>query len=136
MNNLNSDVILKPGFVAPVETWNTGRTYTFEGQRMAAVLMPGTRQVAFTDVDRQIKGITKLAYPSDGSQTIPEFLMEEYDKCDYTGDFWLNEQIGTDVEISGFTSKLNTIANFQLKNESIVFYGTPTETQPREVPRG
>ena len=51
--------------------WNTGRTYTKHGQRMAALVTPFG--IAFADKDRMICGLL----PAQGQPVYPEVMTEE-----------------------------------------------------------
>ncbi len=61
-------------------SWNTGRLYTAEGQRIAAGrTAEGT--VHFVDIDRQISGILTDQVPFHVAH-----VMQEYDHNRYDGD--------------------------------------------------
>ncbi len=78
-----------------IASWNTRRSYGPDGQRIAATILPDGR-VAFNDVTRSIRGITKQAYPwppAPGETPDPGevryFVMVEYDYNRYDDDFYI-----------------------------------------------
>jgi hypothetical protein len=76
-------------------TWNTGRHYSSNGQRIAAAILDDKR-VAFVDIDRGISGITKD--PIHNARSIQEFVMSQYDDIDkyncYIADWELDAELG------------------------------------------
>lgn len=67
-----------------VFAWKTGRNYSQNGQRIAALVLPDNR-VAFYDIDREIAGITIPHLPVGAE--IRKFVMNCYDAPKYTEDF-------------------------------------------------
>lgn len=64
--------------------WNTGRQYTPQGQRMAAVPV-GDNAVAFIDIDRMIDGIISTPTLPATEAGMQALVMQEYDHCRYSG---------------------------------------------------
>lgn len=119
-----SDKTIANAISAGILTWNTGREYGEAGQRIAAIVLPSTGQVAFMDVDRGISGTTRNALPDYSSiPTIKSFLMEEYDEGRYNGNFYHVPEIGSLDDISGFVVKMKLAAKEQTKNGTVLLYG-------------
>lgn len=120
-----------------IHSWDTGREYSDAGQRIAAVVLPSTGQVAFVDVDRGISGVTRNALPGySGIPALKTFLMEEYDRCSYSGDFYDVSEIGNLQEISGFAAKMKIAATEQLKNETVILNQAPKRAFDPVSPEG
>lgn len=69
-----------------IKTFNTGRPYTKQGQRIAFIEISRTQdfglwtaEVAFVDVDRMIDGVYHLAMISESEQVRPHMLLAAYD---------------------------------------------------------
>lgn len=69
--------------------WNTGRLYSEQGQRMAAVRLPDGR-VMFSDYDRYIDGVTNAPCTNTDANDVRAFAMSEYDHGRYLGVHGLN----------------------------------------------
>lgn len=64
--------------------WNTGRQYTAQGQRIAAVQV-GDDAVVFVDIDRMIDGVISTPIPPATEFELRALVMREYDHCRYNG---------------------------------------------------
>ena len=121
MNNVNKT--MPNGIDAGIVTWNTWRDYSNKGQRMAAVHLPSTGQVAFVDSDRGINGVTRDAM-TDDSGSLEKFVMQEYDHgrynegLIYAADIWK----GAMADTSDIILKMKGSAMNQLKDQSVMLY--------------
>ena len=81
----------------PIITWNTGRWYSEEGQRIAAVTLPDGR-IVFLDYDRNIDGVIQpIPAPifdwqevKHTPRSIADHVMREYDAGDYVSVYTLD----------------------------------------------
>ena len=62
-------------------TFNTGRFYTKEGQRIEVTVL-GSNTVYFNDIDRHIEGvITDMADVNNEDEVIRKYDYNEYEMC-------------------------------------------------------
>ena len=118
-----------------VLTWNTGRQYTPEGQRMSAVRLTTTGQVAFADVDREIEGVT---LDEVAVELLPDplmhFVMTEYDAGRYQEGFFDVPEIMSESH-SSFSEVMKEAALNQEKKCRVLFKnGTATLVYPQITP--
>lgn len=109
-----------------IVTWNTGRQYSEDGQRMSAVCLP-TGQVAFMDVARGVDGVTsKVIEESSSDQELQRFVMTEYDAGRYLDGFHVASDIGNSQDVSGFVVMLKLAAKNQIKDGLVEFHAHQT----------